>query len=124
MWRADERRVPCSVGSLAACTDCELGSDLKCRFSRRDLLVFVATFLLFCVPAVIGVVRSGYGWWLLGWLGFALFFFGHLILAVCPHCVNFSCPLNRVPRRVVDAYLARNPVMREAWERCGWTLGA
>jgi hypothetical protein len=27
-----------------------------------------------------------------------------------------------VPREVVDEYLRRNPVMREAWEAHGWRL--
>jgi len=41
---------------------------------------------------------------------------------VCRRCVNFSCPLNRVPKEVVDSYLRRNDVMRQAWESCGYTL--
>lgn len=42
----------------------------------------------------------------------------------CRRCVNFSCPLNRVPKSLVDAYLRRNPVMREAWEKSGYEVGA
>ncbi|MFX0065417.1 MAG: hypothetical protein ACFFC7_24870 [Candidatus Hermodarchaeota archaeon] len=41
----------------------------------------------------------------------------------CPNCVNFSCPLNLVPKEIVDAYLERNPVMKEAWEARGYQLG-
>lgn len=41
----------------------------------------------------------------------------------CSRCVNFSCPLNRVPRETVDAFLERNPVMRKAWEKAGYRLG-
>jgi len=41
----------------------------------------------------------------------------------CASCVNFSCPLNTVPKATVDAYLRRNPVMRAAWEAAGWQLG-
>jgi hypothetical protein len=37
----------------------------------------------------------------------------------CSHCVNFSCPLNRVPQETVKRYLDRNPVMREAWKAAG-----
>lgn len=40
----------------------------------------------------------------------------------CPQCVNFSCPLNEVPKSVIDAYLKKNLVMREAWERSGWRI--
>jgi len=41
---------------------------------------------------------------------------------VCSRCVNFSCPLNRVPKKVVDNYLRRNEVMRQAWEAKGYKL--
>ena len=40
----------------------------------------------------------------------------------CSNCVNFSCPLNGVPKKTIDEYLRRNPVMREAWEKAGWRL--
>ncbi|MBL1213748.1 MAG: hypothetical protein HND52_10365 [Ignavibacteriae bacterium] len=40
----------------------------------------------------------------------------------CPNCVNFSCPLNEVPKENVDIYLLNNPVMRKAWEDTGWKL--
>ena len=43
-------------------------------------------------------------------------FFWTLRKYTCPRCVNFSCPLNTVPKDIVDAYLERNPVMRQAWE--------
>jgi len=42
---------------------------------------------------------------------------------ICPRCVNFSCPLNRVEKNKVDAYLCRNPVMLEAWQKYGYKLG-
>ena len=41
----------------------------------------------------------------------------------CSRCVNFSCPLNKVEKRIVDEYLMKNDVMREAWERSGYRLG-
>lgn len=40
----------------------------------------------------------------------------------CSQCVNFSCPLNTVPKPTVDAYLRRNQVMRDAWEKSGYQL--
>jgi hypothetical protein len=40
----------------------------------------------------------------------------------CPSCVNFSCPLNKVPKPVIDAYLKKNNVMREAWKKSGWQI--
>lgn len=41
----------------------------------------------------------------------------------CPKCVNFSCPLNLVPKSLVDEYLERNPIMKKAWEKSGYKLG-
>lgn len=39
---------------------------------------------------------------------------------VCPKCPNFSCGLNKVPKKLKDAYIKRNPVMNEAWEKSGY----
>jgi hypothetical protein len=41
----------------------------------------------------------------------------------CPSCVNFSCPLNSVPKAIIDAYLTKNDVMKKAWEEAGWQIG-
>lgn len=38
----------------------------------------------------------------------------------CSRCINFSCPLNTVCTSMRDAYLARHPAMREAWEKSGY----
>lgn len=40
----------------------------------------------------------------------------------CSQCVNFSCPLNSVPKPTVDAFLRKNRVMKEAWEKNGYHL--
>ena len=40
----------------------------------------------------------------------------------CSKCVNFSCPLNTVPKELVDEYLKKNPIMRKAWEKTGYQL--
>jgi len=42
---------------------------------------------------------------------------------ICSKCINFSCPLNKVSKDVVDDYLNKNTVMREAWEKTGYKLG-
>ncbi len=54
-------------------------------------------------------------------LGGGLFFI-FLHKKICPTCVNFSCPLNSVPKNLVDAYLKKNPIMREAWEKAGYQV--
>lgn len=45
-----------------------------------------------------------------------------LRISVCSRCVNFSCPMNRVPKQLVDEYLMRNPQMKAAWEASGYHL--
>jgi len=206
---ADQTNNPydiCTWRPRRECEGCSLGERLKCRFKTEDLLHFIALFGSFAIPAIIGVIWGGYGWWLLGWFAFAMFFFNvwesRILCSHCPYyaekgstlhcianygslklwkyhpepmsqsekiqlwiglviligypflflllgrqwaltfialwgmilffwtlnkytcsqCVNFSCPLNRVPKEVVDAYLRRNPTMRKAWEASGWQV--
>ena len=208
--KQDEARNPysiCTWQPVSECKNCTIAGNLKCRFNWGDQLHFVGIFLTFAIPAIIGVLLGGYGWYLLGWLLFAIVNFtfwearvlcshcpfyaekastlhclansgtpkvyqyhpepmsklekvqlivifviligypfpflilgGQFILAVlaawgaimffwtlyhttCSKCVNFSCPLNRVPKPIVDTYLEKNSVMREAWERTGYKLG-
>lgn len=124
----------CTWRPAAACVDCPLAEHLKYRFHfhRRHLLQFMGTFLVFAIPALTGVLQSGYGGypfpfmllgrqtlWALAALGGLVLFFWALRRYICSRCVNFSCPLNSVPQEIIDAYLARNPVMREAWEDSG-----
>jgi hypothetical protein len=45
-----------------------------------------------------------------------------LKLFFCPNCINFSCPLNTVPKSDIDEYLRKNDVMRAAWEKSGWVM--
>jgi len=40
----------------------------------------------------------------------------------CPKCVNFSCPLNTVPKPIIDEYLKKNDEMEEAWIKSGWQI--
>jgi len=193
----------CTWQPASECAGCPLGERLKCRFDRGDLLHFLGLAVGFALPAIIGVMRGGYGWYLLGWAAFCLVFFelweirilcshcpyyaeegpvlhcianygslklwkyhpkpmstwekmqlfiGFAILVgypfpflilgrqyalagvalwagvmgfwtlhkyTCSQCVNFSCPLNSVPREIVDAYLERNPTMKKGWEESG-----
>ena len=159
-------------------------------------------FMIFVmIPGIFGLIVSGYGWYILGWIGFAMFFFnvweikilcthcpyyaenektlkcnanygslklwkynpkpmnlfekvqliiGFIILIFfpivfmlvgqqllfagistfggiifflflsstdCKHCVNFSCPLNRVPENLVREYMDKNPLMAKAWDK-------
>jgi hypothetical protein len=37
--------------------------------------------------------------------------------------VYFSCPLNKAPKEVVDSYLEKKSVMKEAWGSSGYIVG-
>jgi hypothetical protein len=200
----DKSRNPhnlCTWNSVEECRDCSIGGHLNCRFSAKALLKFVSVFLVFFSIAAIGVIRAGYGWYVLGWIMFMIFYFGfwvtrilcshcpyyaessrtlhcianygcpkiweyhpepmslsgkvQLLIAltilmgypfpflilgrelifvfvaalsilsivisllgfICRRCVNFSCPLNRVPKWLARRYLEMNPIMQQAWEK-------
>lgn len=198
--------LPCTWQSLSACEGCAIEGRLMCRFDSKDMAGFLLNVLPFAVTAVIGVIQAGYGWYLLLWLAYSLFFFfvweARILCSHCPmwaeesrvlhchanggvikiwpyqpgpmskseqvqflvgaglwiglpflfmllgqqylltligltavasgvygvrrtacsRCINFSCPMNTVPKSLVDAYLARNPAMRAEWEASGYRL--
>lgn len=33
----------------------------------------------------------------------------------CKKCINFSCPMNRVPKENIQSYFEKNPEMKKAW---------
>jgi hypothetical protein len=41
---------------------------------------------------------------------------------VCTACVNFACPLNKIPKSTRDSFLNRNPVIKRAWEEKGYEI--
>ncbi|UCH56953.1 MAG: hypothetical protein JSV18_06335 [Candidatus Bathyarchaeota archaeon] len=85
------------------------------------------------------IIAEAYGYWhsianpsfqganqYLVWAGIILVnlvmlisFFYLLRRLSCPHCVNFSCPLNRTPIALREEYLKRNTVMKDAWDGTG-----
>lgn len=96
----------CTWRPVSECEDCTIAGRLKCRFNRGDLFRFVGLFLLFLAPALLGMVLGGYGWYLLGWVGLGVIFFGfweiRILCSHCPfyaekgvilHCIaNYGCP--------------------------------
>jgi hypothetical protein len=54
-------------------------------------LSFIFFFFIFAITSFIGVILSGYGWYLLGWIGFWLFFFEVWeIRILCSHCPYYA----------------------------------
>ncbi|MFX1537451.1 MAG: hypothetical protein ACFFDI_24855 [Promethearchaeota archaeon] len=79
------------------------------------MAVNYTTYGLFALLGMIGITGAT--------LLTTIQFFYILQYYFCPNCVNFSCPLNRVRKEIVDCYLQNNPVMKEAWEKTGYQLG-
>jgi hypothetical protein len=83
----------------------------KIQFAT-GLTIFVAILLL---PSAILILSEHYLLAMPPSVGLAAF--GYILRrSHCNVCFNFSCPLNAVPRNVVDEFLRRNPVMLRAWE--------
>ncbi|MFX0082593.1 MAG: hypothetical protein ACFE94_12665 [Candidatus Hodarchaeota archaeon] len=196
----------CIWKDIEECNHCSIKDNLICHFRRKYLFNFFGFFIIFVITAFFGVITAGFGWFLLGWLGFWVFFFefweirilcshcpyyaeegktlhcianygslkiwkyhpepmnlsekiqlmigfiilvgypliflilgnqfivliisiieiiiffSFLFLKRCGVCLNFSCPFNHVKKEVVDAFLKKNPVMRETWEDAGHTI--
>ena len=49
----------------------------------------------------------------------AIGFFMTLINFMCSQCMNFACPLNRVDEKVRGQFFNKNPIVEEAWGKCG-----
>ena len=79
------------------------------------LAVNLSGFGLYALLGMIGITVAT----ILAGFQFAIVLNRHF----CSKCVNFSCPGNNVPKNIVDEYLKKNPIMREAWERSGYKLG-
>ncbi len=78
--------------------------------------VFI-NYVNYGVYALLGLVGLG-----IGTLIAILVWLAGLQLFYCPFCVNFSCPLNKVPKDYIAAYLEKNSVIKEAWEKGGYKL--
>ncbi len=73
------------------CNTCFLNGKLICHFYRKYLFSFLGFFFAFAITAFIGVIIAGYGWFLLGWIGFWLLFFEFWeIRILCSHCPFYA----------------------------------
>jgi hypothetical protein len=91
-----------------------LGAGFLC-FGLWPIAVLTAG--LFSInPNPVGHVKLW--WWAMSFLAMANLaalasFAYYLLTRHCSRCVNFSCFLNRVPKRVVDRYLDRNTFIKD-----------
>jgi hypothetical protein len=90
--------------------------------SRSEQVQFILGALIWMgIPFVFLLLGGQYILALIGLTALASGVFGVRNTA-CRRCIHFSCPVNAVPKQWVDAYLARNPAIRKAWEATGYRL--
>jgi hypothetical protein len=83
----------CTAQPVSACEGCTLNGPLMCRYEARDTTHFFMIILPFFVTTIGGIIANGYGWWLLGWLAYMLFFFFVWEARVlCSHCPYWAEP--------------------------------
>ena len=81
----------CTWESPSECEECPITGKLKCRFRRSDLFHFIGMIAMFVLPSIIGMVQGGYTWYILGWIGFWIFFFEIWeIRILCSHCPFYA----------------------------------
>jgi len=128
-----EARVLCSHCPMWA----EKGRVLRCHanygviklwkyrpgpMSKAEQVQFIIGALIWLgFPLVLTMLGGAYLWAVVGVVS-AISAAYNLRNVSCGRCINFSCPLNTVPKTDVDAYLRRNPAIREAWEAAGHQL--
>jgi len=64
--------IVCTWQNIRECNGCVLHNELICRDDIKAQIIFIALFACFAVPAITGMVLSGYGWYLAGWFIFML----------------------------------------------------
>jgi hypothetical protein len=90
--------------------------------SKSEQIQFVVGILLFIIiPLPFLIIGQQYVWITIAIIGF-LIWLVILQKKICPDCLNFSCPFNRVPTEIRDEFLKKNRVMREAWEKKGYNF--
>ncbi len=93
MSNQETNNIFCSVQKSPDCDSCTNRTNLMCRYDPADTLHFFMIFLPLLVSAVGGVIVTGNGMYLWGWLAYAIFFFFIWEANVlCSHCPYWSEP--------------------------------
>lgn len=110
-----KRTINCDCGDRL---DRDINSTINtmvCFIHNKALVIF------WIIPAIYLVITESFFY-----LTLATFFFVLWMVIMrstsCKICVNFSCPLKRMDKAIVDEYLLKNDVMRKVWEKKGYQL--
>ncbi|MGD8397729.1 MAG: hypothetical protein PVG11_02615, partial [Anaerolineae bacterium] len=115
MWAEESRVLHCHANSGVI----KIWPYRPGPMSGSEQAQFLVGALLWIgFPFIFMLLGGEYLWALVGLASVASGVVG-VRRTACSRCINFSCPMNTVPKQIVDAYLARNPAMRAAWEASG-----
>ena len=119
---AEERRTLHCYGNYGSLKVWKYHPEPMSKSEKVQLLIgFVFLFTIVNIPTIILLLNQFYIWSIFPLLTFILFLFV-IRKYHCAYCNNFSCPLNSIPKEIIDAFLKKNPVMRDAWEKNGWII--
>jgi hypothetical protein len=90
--------------------------------SRSEQIQFIIGILIFTAIPLISLLLLGLYLYFGISLGLSIIWIVSMHFLSCSKCPNFSCPLNGVPKNIVDEYLKHNPIMRKAWEEKGYNI--
>ena len=90
--------------------------------SRSEKIQFLISISIFAGYPFIFLILARMYVYSIFLLIFAITWIVSMHFLSCSKCPNFSCPLNNVPKDIVDNYLRQNNVMRKAWEEKGYIL--
>ena len=90
--------------------------------SRSEQIQFlIGVLIIVGFPITFLIIGEQYLMLIISVVGVILWFCV-LQLRACKKCINFSCPLNHISKKIVDEYLKHNKVMRNAWEKTGYKI--
>jgi hypothetical protein len=89
------------------------------RSEQAQFLIGASLFIVF--PLVILIIGRAY---LPAIIALATAVSGFYLLRrnICARCISFSCPVNGVPKPLIDAYWRRAPEIRKLWMAQGFSF--
>jgi hypothetical protein len=123
-----QTEMPCSVQEKPLCDSCINQQNLMCRFDSGDTLHFFMIFLPLFITAISGMIFSGYGVFLWGWLAYALFFFfvweARILCSHCPFWAEPSRVLHCHANYGVIKFFRHHPEPMTRSEQAQFIVGA
>jgi hypothetical protein len=118
----------CTWQTTDECRECNLAGKLNCRFNWGDLAYFAAIFLPPAAAAIAGMFIGGFGWFLMGWAIYAIFFFfvweARVLCSHCPFWAEEGRVLHCLANHGVIKIWRFHPEPMSAAEQAQFLIGA